>query len=89
MFSVFTRRPSAIDQLWNSGDHSSDTWSSLTGSLWDQFWGTGDYKQQQAGAFARQAYPKASEVTEQFELLYAKMPKRLPGKSILHCHFKL
>ncbi len=81
-----SRRPSAIDQaayLWGGGggggggtDQSIETWSSLTGALWDQFWGTGEYAPRQG---ARPSFLKASEVTEQFESLYAKLPKRLPG----------
>ncbi len=76
-----SRRPSAIDQassLWGGGGGGADqdTWSSLTGALWDQFWGTGEY------APARNSGPRPSRImdAEPFESLYSKMPKRLPGK---------
>jgi hypothetical protein len=61
-------------------DGSMDTWSSLTGALWDQFWGSG------AGAAGNEALKPLRptlnyvKVAEQFEQLYGKMPRLLPGK---------
>ncbi len=71
-----SRRPSAIDQaahLWGA-EGTVDSWSSLTGALWDQFWGT-----ERPGSNKPVPMLKATDITEQFESLYAKMPKRLPG----------
>ena len=69
-------RPKGEDEDGGGGGADQDTWSSLTGALWDQFWGTGEY------APARSSGPRPSRImdAEPFESLYSKMPKRLPGK---------
>ena len=76
MFSI--RLPSAAaDPALAYANDQSETWSSLTGQLWDQFFGGADYARNN---MPRQPLPKASDITEAFESLYMKMPKRLPGK---------
>ncbi len=76
-----SRRPS-IDPPYTNDQSVPDTWSSLTGALWDQFWGM-EFSlrtpgtQGAATANNRPLIPRASDITEQFENLYAKMPKRL------------
>ena len=76
-----SRRPSMDPAFLYANDQSSETWGSLTGALWDQFWGGSAQENNRhlANNLPQRAYAKASEITERFEFLYMKMPKRLPG----------
>ena len=70
-----SRRPSNIEQPYPFNDQS-ETWGYLTSQLWDQFWGAdaGGAKPQNPNQRVR-----TSDISEQYEQLYMKMPKRLPG----------
>jgi hypothetical protein len=76
--STDSRRPSIAN--YDYVNDQSETWSSLTGQIWDQLWGVGGGNELGASALAKsQAIPRASDVCEQFESLYGKMPKRPAG----------
>ncbi|TRY69064.1 hypothetical protein TCAL_04429 [Tigriopus californicus] len=69
--STDSRRPSTVDQNQIPMNDQSETWSSLTGQLWEQFWGTDHH------SGAPRPKLKASDITEPFENLYMIMPKQL------------
>eukprot|EP00095_Tigriopus_kingsejongensis_P005877 snap_masked-scaffold38_size502422-processed-gene-3.3 protein:Tk05877 transcript:snap_masked-scaffold38_size502422-processed-gene-3.3-mRNA-1 annotation:"c-myc promoter-binding protein" len=75
--STDSRRPSNVDAPLMYMNDQSETWSSLTGQLWDQFWGTEPTARSQP--VSNRPPPKASDIIEQFENIYTRLPKKLAG----------
>ena len=75
--STDSRRPSAVEGFYVN-DQSSETWSAFTGALWDQLWGTDSSTNQ--NQMAKNRLPlRGSDISEQYEQLYQKLPKTQPG----------
>ena len=78
-----SRRPSEVSGL-PPIDNNTETWSYLTGQLWEQFWsGYTTYGASGDGMSKTDAPSNNSTggrtITELFEDVYSKMPRRPPG----------
>ena len=81
--STGSRRPSDVSGL-PPIDNNTETWSYLTGQLWEQFWsGYTAYGASGEGMSKTDATSNNSTggrtITELFEDVYSKMPRRPPG----------
>ena len=77
--STGSRRPSDVSGL-PPLDNNTETWSYLTGQLWEQFWSGYTTASGDAVSKGESSHPTGGRsITELYEDVYSKMPKRPPG----------